>query len=161
MSKTPANEVAETSVPEVAVDGVLKKITPKSVFGDIKAHMKATKKAFLVMRVMGTVGKIRSVTTQYGDAPALIGSFEAIRGTDGQIFTSTRCFLPQFITDEIEASFNGGEQAQFALDLYAKPEEEKSQGYEFVAQNLIAPANPLAALKQSIKDKPLMIENKD
>lgn len=118
-----------------------KRIAANSMYPDkeLKRLMKQLDKEFIVMRVWGVVGMAREIATPFGPCPKFTGSFTAIRGSDGQYFTSRVCYLPAYIADELQATYNINGEVSFALDIFAKPSDKGSEGYEFVHTDLMEP----------------------
>ena len=107
---------------------------------EIKRMMKEINDEFAVMRIWGSVGAAREISTPYGLCPKFTGNFKAIRAKDGHFFESRVAYLPGYIADELMAAFNLNGEVSFALDLFAKPSDKGSEGYEFVHTDLMEPA---------------------
>jgi hypothetical protein len=140
---------------------LLKKLTIADVYGDVEAameqHTSETPKGethpddLYIMRVWGSVAKVRSVSTPYGPCSRFIGTFKA-SNPEGVIFQSNACYLPTFISDDIEAALiqSDGNATTFGFDLWARHAPKKAKGYEYVGKPLFQPADTLTALESAL-----------
>lgn len=149
---------------------LLRKISARTVFGskaDIQALVLADRtKAHPLFRVGGNVRRTRTGTTKdraeetdgakadnprdkMRDWTALIGTFRALK-TDGTVYQSAVCFLPNYVTDMITAQLSSDDDAgvDFVGDLYAKFDDNSATSYvfEFDMRSTIETAERIGAM---------------
>lgn len=127
-----------------------------------------------VMRVYGQCDKIKLGNTSFGETVEFIGNFEATNMLDGEIYRSTRLFMPPTVTEmvkiEVETVLKNkaegdtsGAAVQFAFDI-GIDSANNAHGYQYTITPLTSPStsDPLALMKASLlKDAPpILIENK-
>lgn len=134
----------------------VRKITVKSVCGsnpDIVAVKAAGKSGVHVIRVAGRVDSLVTRPSPFGEESSggktvsrgLKGNFRAICVATGEVFDSTRAFLPGIVQENIEHalanSVQGGGDAsaatatdaaiEFGVDIYAVVSARDENKYEF------------------------------
>ncbi len=124
----------------------LRKITVKSVRGsnpDIVAIKAAPTAGLLVLRVAGRVDRIIKRPSPYetdGEkfSRGLAGNFRAVHPDTGEVFDSTRAFLPAVVQESIEhalANRPEGSPAdsaiEFGVDVFATVSSRDANKYEF------------------------------
>ncbi len=135
---------------------IVKKISVRSVVGGKRqltdlAKLSATGVTTNIMRVIGSVQKIAEGIGEYGEWCGFIGSYKATNLLDGQIFTSSKCFLPDLITNMLRSAFVDATNAiNFALDIGIKSLED---GYEYVVTPLLemTEINELSLIEKNIE----------
>lgn len=161
----------------------VRKITIKSVCGanpDIIAVKSAPKGGLHVVRVAGRVDRVISRESQYGEevdgkklSRGLAGNFRAICIATGEVFDSTRAFLPGIVQENIEhalagidAGSNPDGAVEFGVDIYAVISDRDANKYEFrvkpfkaiethsPVQDLLELAPPLPALAGPSRAEP-------
>lgn len=128
----------------------LKKITTKAVLGKVTVGS--------ALRVIGFVDRIEHMETPYGDSLRLKGEFEAINISTGEGFRSFNAFLPDIVTDQIEAALAASEgRVEFGVDIHADEDNSVNTGYVYSATNLLPPAadNPLEKIKKALPKLPV------
>lgn len=149
-----------------------RKISPKSIIGNVKALAKKYKNGERVelYTVIGSCTDIKTGTTAHGDYVGFIGSFEAVNLLDNKGYTSKECFIPEpyssvlhdAVKNEIaESAKNGGEikTVDFALKILIEIDENQSTGYIYHSESLLemTPTSALDHLRgamQSVLDAP-------
>jgi len=118
---------------------ILKKVSIKTVFGDVKAALKKGQIAdgAQVMRVMGIASGIKTGETQFGTWNALLGQFRATNLVTGEQFNSGKCFLPESAMELIVPVVQAGNTAEFAVDIGVKENDTLAIGYEYTVTPLI------------------------
>lgn len=118
---------------------LIKKIAPKTV---METEIKVPKKAELLYTVYGVATGSLSGESQYGTWEAFTGTFEAVRASDGKVFQSPKCFLPEPAFGMIKAGLKGHETegVQFALLIGIKPSvREPDKKYEYTVTPVVKP----------------------
>lgn len=137
---------------------MLKKLGPKTIMG---VKIEAPEDDTLLYTIYGTAKAVRSGESNFGPWTALVGTFEAVRTHDGEVFTSSNCFLPEPVNSMVATSIRDSENesVEFAVEVYVIPREDLSIGYEYVAEPVaeVQGADPLAALRQKVVPQ---LENK-
>jgi hypothetical protein len=102
-----------------------------------------------LFRIIGRAVDVKKGNSDYGSWTAFSGDFRATLANTGEVFQSSKVFLPDSITGILEsalASSVGG--ADFAFDV-GVTEAETPMGYQYTVASLIAmtaESDPLAAL---------------
>lgn len=115
------------------------KITIRDVWGTIKKPAD-TDKPRDIMHVVGIASGVRYIEDKYKPGEtcaALYGQFEATNAETGEIFCSSRCYLPESVQMEVVKQVESGkfDAIQFALSIGYKPSKNRS-GYEFTVKHL-------------------------
>lgn len=146
---------------------IQKKLSMKTVFGTVKDIRSAAEsfggKPKPIVRVMGVANKTRAGEGDNGPWVAFLGQFEFINLITGESFVGGKAFLPNPVSDMVEAQLEDNDRVQFAFDITVKEDESSAVGYEYGAQTVLSVQenDPLAMLKaQVMKDAPLQLENK-
>ena len=121
----------------------VKKITLKEVLGlkttddARKLYMDAAKGKKPVVRIGGDVSGTGTKHTQYGESIVLYGTFVAANLLTGEIFESSKCYLPTESAEQIRDAFAArrDEYASIGFDfVFSVVESSKSgTGYTFMA----------------------------
>lgn len=135
---------------------LLRKLSTKTVLGDRPDRPK-DKKTVSLYSVYGIANGVQTGESDYGSWSKLKGSFEAVRISDGEVFQSGACILPEpvnsMISAELQQVDNDGKRVtqsvQFSFEVGVK-RTETAIGYEYVATTLVESggADPLAALRK-------------
>lgn len=130
---------------------LLKVMSTKTVFGDkekiLKTVMQDDKREHLLYRVYGVIeghaigkGKHKRIDKETGEAvdtfwTKFFGDFEAVNASDGEVFNSAVCFLPDYVSGQFVTALAGeGEMSiTFAYDIYARYNKDAITSYEFIA----------------------------
>lgn len=150
---------------------LVRKISPKTVCGKVKLPTKPGKGydsdgneiqievpyAAKLFTVIGVSHGIKTGTGDNGPWVAFLGSFEATRASDGQVFQAGQCFIPKAVEDLLVSSMRAGQKddpqasVQFAIEVGIKP-ADTAVGYEFTVKNLVKTQNadPLALLRREM-----------
>lgn len=135
-----SNDKGDAQKEQPAAPQVERKLTTKTIIGKVTKPDKPT----ALYRVWGRANGLRTGSTQFGEFVAMIGTFEAVRLSDGVYFKSSQCILPapyggpggmlsQAVKDNTE---NGRGGVDFALEIGVKPDEESTTGYVYVTDPL-------------------------
>lgn len=121
-----------------------------------------------IAHIIGRATGFDVVPTTFGDSYALNGAFKGVALNTGEVYRSSRCFLPDIASDEIIARLNTleneGDAVEFAIELSVVREirlnakgEETGIGYAYGMSPLVEPdtaSDPLAAIEAKIKALP-------
>lgn len=137
---------------------LIKKITRKTVCGDVALPVDAARPLY---RVIGIATGVRKGSTAYGDFVGLTGQFEATNIATGEVFVAPQCFLPDPINGMIAAKVQTPDDsgkpvtAQFAVEVGIKP-AKTTIGYEFTVREIaeVQEADPLADLRKALPPAP-------
>lgn len=136
-----ANEKAQASAPAVEP---LKRLTTKDIMG---AALKKPEALTRLYAIIGTATDTQAKQSKFGDALnySLIGTFEAVRVSDGKRFQAPVAYIPEPALSIILAGLKKA-QAQsadasvdFGFIVCIKPSEKSPVGYELIAENPIPP----------------------
>lgn len=129
---------------------LLKKISTQTVYGKIKNEDKVEPKS--LYRVFGLAVGTKTGNTQYGDWSCFVGEFQAVNLATGEVFNSSKCFLPEIVEAGIMTQLSQAESVKFAFEIGVKPNEEIVIGYEYTAKSLLQaqPNNLLAEMAQEV-----------
>lgn len=73
-----------------------------------------------IFRIKGSVTATTSKTTQYGESYALLGDFIAQNLLTGEIFESSKAYLPKSFTDDIVGAFKSRGDASSGVEFTAE-----------------------------------------
>jgi hypothetical protein len=145
------NQMSETN----EVTG-LRKISVKTVVGRVPSPPEKGTKALMIV-----YGQAQgSVTDQndYGEYTALVGTFEAVNLSTGEVFAAPRCFLVGGFDKMIAQRLDkGAEAVDFAFEVGIKaPGDDSNQKYEYVIKAIRDPKSkdPLEDLRATVKGLP-------
>ncbi|NBW68602.1 MAG: hypothetical protein EBR47_07960 [Betaproteobacteria bacterium] len=127
---------------------MLRKITIKNCGFDVQTVKMAIegKKSADLLKIAGVPGQ-----TDKGSYLLLQGEFRAVNLITGEVFESSSCILPNFISDRLAGALQVSEQVEFALMISAKSNPSSVTGYEYTVTPLVeaAPSDRLAHLLES------------
>lgn len=135
---------------------MIRKISPKTIVGRIEKPEKNTK----IYTVYGKVTNVKTGESTYGPWLALVGEFEAVRESDGQVFVAPQAFLPEPVNGMIGNRFLGDSDTklvEFVFDIYVKPSDRAGgTGYEYIARPIVEPhqSDSLTHLREKALSKP-------
>lgn len=136
---------------------LIKKITVKSVIGDVKKIFKGVTEKTAIMRVVGIARSMQAGESDYGPWVKYKGTFNGINLITGEEMTAPYCLLPEVASCLIEnqLSAEGVTSIEFGFDLYIKPSDTPI-GFEYLAEPLVEPkdADPLSHLSKSLPAPP-------
>lgn len=122
---------------------LLKKITIKAVFGDVKKAVASSElvqgDALPVMRVVGKCDRSAVKETDYGASVTLKGNFMATNLATGEIARSNTCYLPDAAADAVAGALLDAETVEFGFDIFAEVDAGSATGYVYSVTPLIAP----------------------
>lgn len=129
-------------------DDAGKQFPVASVFG---IHL--TKKAGVVpvARIFGRAASCKSKTSDFGESFEFKGNFEATRISDGEVFKSSKLFLPKLLEGLMaEALGNSDEALDFVVEIGVK-ESGNAHHYEWTVKPLMESkaADTLAHLRDA------------
>jgi hypothetical protein len=132
----------------------LKKISPKTVCGDVKKIAKAMQNGQTkeLMTVYGFAQEMEMVESDKGTSVRFKGDFEAVHNNEK--YRSGQMFLPG-VAEAILYNWlqnSEGAQVQFALSLSIRADEDMIVGYEYAAQPLIedTDADPMDQIRKAL-----------
>ena len=127
---------------------LLKKISTKSVYGEIK-RPDANDPARQIYRVIGQASGYEEGESQFGKYLAFDGIFKAVNFETGEEFTSYKCFLPESATQIVKSSLDSREAKDTSVFKFGfiigYKYFNKGMGYEFTVE-------PLLRMKTNILD---------
>lgn len=109
--------------------------------------------------IYGRARTHRTGNTTYGQFVEYIGSFEARRIKDGEIFQSTRIIFPPIAADIADEAYVNAKredqdaEVDFAFVVGVEPDTKGTEGYKFSCKPIATGANtadPLADLRSSL-----------
>lgn len=115
----------------------LRKISPKTVFGEINFERLVKEKSIDIMDVYGVITRTSIVSSDYGDSVKFGGQFRAMNLETGELFRSSVLYLPKFMQDEIAGSMVEGSTAEFAVRMRAEYNKESATKYIYMADTLV------------------------
>ena len=120
---------------------ILRKLTIKNCGFDVAVIKQALgdQASVELLKIVGISKSAQPGQTPLGDYLKLIGTFQAINLTTGEIFEASSCILPNFITESIAAALTDGNDVEFALQIGVKSKPSSVTGYEFTVRPLIQP----------------------
>jgi hypothetical protein len=145
---------------------LIKKITTKTVFGDVKtmarqllkeaAEKGGKPRTFHVMRVYGQAASFSTGETTLGEYTRFLGSFRAETHDPetGEItgFKAPVALFPRFLEEQIKMELvAAGEPIRFGFDISARPDDEMAADYEYVATPLMETAADLDSFAQAFQ----------
>ena len=134
-----------------------KKITVKSVIGDVKKMFKGVTEKTAIMRVVGIARSMQAGEGDYGPWVKFKGTFQGINLLTGEEMTAPYCLLPEVASCLVENQLGADDvtSVEFGFDLYIKPSDTPI-GFEYLAEPLVEPtgADPLAHLSKSLPAPP-------
>lgn len=109
---------------------------------DIEVLLAAEGKRMECADIYGIAKKAKPGQSDFGPYVAFLGSFRAVRLSDGQVFESSKIILPQFLEEDLFACFGEGLEGdvEFAFRITAKYDKESATKYVYDAKPLIKPA---------------------
>lgn len=131
----------------------VRKMTVKSICGPVDLEKLIKSKKLALMDLWGIASRTKGITTDYGSAVRFIGQFRAVNLDTGELFTSTRLYLPSALEEELQAAMSGAESAEFGLRIFVIYDKSNTgMPYYYDAESLVKPANTdaLAALEEKV-----------
>lgn len=136
---------------------LIKKISPKTVVGDVTPPEKPT----ALFTVIGIASGIKSGPSPYGEYVALTGQFEAMNLETGEQYVAPICFLPDPLQGMIVAQLRTPDEngkmvtVQFGVEVGVRA-AKSATGYEYTVRELVeADRNdPLADLRKALPALP-------
>jgi hypothetical protein len=139
----------------------LKKITIKTVFGNVKGEVSKKEPSLHVLRVWGSASGTKIVTTSFGDSIGLTGRFGAINPVTGEEFRAGRVFLPEMIAENVaHALASGADTVQFGYDIMAEFNPTVATGYQYRCVPLVEEdkeTDPLALMAKELPKMPKLL----
>lgn len=139
---------------------VVKKLSQTTLGFDAKkvaAGLEKDKDSVKAFTVIGVATKTKTGSTAMGEYTAFLGDFQAVPhiGDDsGNQFTSNKLFMPNDVTEAIDAKLaglDGKGSVEFAYEVHVQRDDSAARGYVYVSTSLIK-ATQSDALK-SLADK--------
>jgi hypothetical protein len=152
---------------------IVKKLSGKTIVGNIKALLKAQEvtvgQTLELFTVYGTANGFKTGESTYGQWFSISGSFEAINHTkDDEICRGANLFLPDVANDLVIAALKvegvDTVEVAFRIAVQKQADDAEGQGYEYIVSPVFEPqaddalgrvkANVLAALPAPTKADP-------
>lgn len=135
-----------------------KRLTVKDIYGTPK-KLGDDSDVLEIVRITGIVSSIRETEDKYSPGHirlALVGEFEAVNVSSGDIFYGPKAFLPYQAQTEIQRVFreSNSKKVHFAYSISYKNSATRT-GYEYVCRALIKTAyyDSLVNLRPNLKAK--------
>lgn len=99
-------------------------------------------------KIVGRTTAAQPVQSEQGESIRLIGDFTGVNLLTGEIFSSTVCFIPNFVAQPLANALTESDSVEFAIEITAKFSEKSAVGYEFGVKPLLEtkPTNAMQAL---------------
>jgi len=132
----------------------LRKITIKAVCGAPDLEEIIKRKKFDLMDVYGKATRMKTVTSDFGTAVRFIGQFRAVNLATGEVFESTRLYLPGSMEEELSAAMDNGGSAEFGIRINVNYDKATTVHYYYDCINLVEPASNdvFALLENKMKE---------
>ena len=136
---------------------LIKKISPKTVCGDIKkivanvADKDGQFKPFTLYTVFGVAIGIQTGSSDMGEWMAFKGDFEAHNADTGEIFRAPKCFINEPAQSMIEAALAENDTVEMAFDVKVAP-DNNAYGYTYTVAPRIQPQenDAISLLRQKV-----------
>lgn len=101
-----------------------------------------------LFKIVGQSTEAKTGQSALGAYTSLLGSFTAVNLQTGEIYTSSKCILPNFISEGMGAALHTNNSVEFAIEIQAMEKADSISGYEYTAKNLIemAPTDTMKRL---------------
>jgi len=124
------------------LDSIVAKLSLKAMnCQPVKGSLKADSAPVALARIFGIAKKYDVLTTTFGDSTRIIGDFEGINLKTGEVYKSTKCFLPPVISEimvnALDAREEGDSALEFALEIGAQYSEKGGHGYAYTVKPLV------------------------
>lgn len=140
---------------------LIKKVSIKSVFGDIKKSVEripgdeTNPVKTPIMRMVGTVIGFKTGTSDYGDWIGFKGDFVAVNLQDGKAFRGGQAFLPEVASNLVQAAIMDTDDdisITVAFDIFVQRADNPT-GFEYTAKPLmpVAESDPMMLLLASVE----------
>lgn len=144
---------------------ILKKLTAKTVMGNMKQVMREARTAdgnpladgdiFPLFHIIGQVISHQNGESDYGPWVKLKGRFRATNLVTGEVSSSAVAMLPDEITDNIVAALELDDVhgLEMAFEVSARVDDSSAVGYNYVSRPLIdaSDTDPLEALAARVQ----------
>lgn len=133
----------ETKAAAASAPQVVRKLTVKGVYGDVRVKDIPEGDELKICRMAGIAKAVDRGQSNYGDWEALVGDCAATNYTTGEIFVGSSCFVPGAMGP---ALCNALENAQredatavlkFAVDVSVKVSPRDGNKYEYIVRPVI------------------------
>lgn len=136
-----------------------KKLSPKTVVGDIKKMVKdgTIKSGQAIYRAMGIADSFRSGETNYGPWTAFLGDFEYTNMLTGEVFRGSQAFFDATFTEALMNKMRAadGQAIEFALECSVDISDDYPTGFAYVARPILDGAhNRLEGLRNRLAALP-------
>jgi hypothetical protein len=129
---------------------IIKKISTKTVFGDVVLADLPEKESKELIRVVGIATGTQVGMSTYGEWTALKGSFQAINLDTGEEYRSNKCFVPDTITDGVAVALaqDNTKSVEFGVLVSVRRNPNVAKGYEYEVEPLLkmSESDPLESL---------------
>jgi len=132
--------------PDVTNMQQLRKLSIKAVCGEQDLQRILTEKKIALCDIFGIANRTKIVESDYGNAIRFIGQFRAVNLETGELFTSTRLYLPSMLEEELssamaQAAKNQDTQvnAEFGVRVFVLYDKSLATKYYYDVENIIAP----------------------
>lgn len=101
-----------------------------------------------LMKIVGITTSAKPGQTDKGEFVVLHGQFTAINCDGGEVFTSAKCILPNFISESLSVALEQSPEVEFAILIGAEAKASAVTGYQFTVKPLVEskPSDKMAAL---------------
>lgn len=139
---------------------LVSKLSMKSIFGNPRTALPANDKETSgpLVRIVGTVGSVKSGESNFGEWLAFIGQFQAVNLKTNEVFRSGKMFLPTVAQDMLLGAVQSVDSSgvEFAFDIGIMRDDEAQVGYQYVVVPLleVSEADPCARLLAQVGGAP-------
>ncbi len=119
---------------------IVKKLTLRTMnLGKIQIRKAVTEEnpTASLAKIVGRTTTAQPVQSEQGESIRLIGEFNGVNLLTGEAFTSTTCFIPNFVAQPLANALQESESVDFAIEITAKYSEKSAVGYEFGVKPLL------------------------
>ena len=129
---------------------ILRKITIKTCGFDVTEikSLLGDRKSIDLIKIVGVTSSYKVGQTDKGEFIKLAGTFNAINLNTAEMFSSSECLLPNFISGSIAEALKNSSEVEFALQIGVKADATSVTGYQYTVKPLIdaKPSEKLLAL---------------
>lgn len=120
---------------------------------EIKKAVTGKKTTVDLLKVVGITTKAQSGQTDKGEFLKLSGTFKAVNLLTGEVFDSSSCILPNFVSEPLAVALDASNEVEFAILIGAKEDVTSVVGYQFTVKPLVEskPTDKLEALMNAAK----------
>lgn len=115
------------------------KLSLKAMGAQPKPHSVGEGEKRVIAAMYGSASKHDVVNTTFGDSTRFHGQFEGVNAATGEIFRSTKLFVPQVVEDILRDAVDqleDGASVDFALEIGVEHSAKGNTGYAYTVKPL-------------------------